>query len=266
MIKEYFNGNDFILENENYLNTNEYLAVFFFLNSKVLTTTNKINYIFKCENKDKKLLVLRKEPFNTLVFGDKECVAEMFSYLDKNSYYFEGVLGQDEVCEEIVSFYKEKGIIIEKEIGMDFMRTDKRCSVECKEIEIPKSGDEEEIFECLKRFVIDCGLNDEVKKEDIKSSLDNFRIIRCEGEIASIAKIAPSSSTSKRISCVYTRDEFRCLGLARKVVGSILNEIVDKGLIATLNVDQKNPISNHLYASLGFTKVFSQGIYIKKDV
>ena len=27
------------------------------------------------------------------------------------------------------------------------------------------------------------------------------------------------------------------------------------------NVDQLNPISNHIYASLGFKKVFSQGVY-----
>ena len=36
--------------------------------------------------------------------------------------------------------------------------------------------------------------------------------------------------------------------------------------VATLNVDKKNPISNHLYASLGFKKLFSQGVYhIIKD-
>ena len=80
-----------------------------------------------------------------------------------------------------------------------------------------------------------------------------------------MAKIAPSSSTSKKISDVYTRDEFRSLGLARKVVGSVLNEIVDKGMIATLNVDQKNPITNHLYSSLGFKKLFSQSVYVKKQ-
>ena len=31
MIKKYLNGNDFILENDEFLNENEYLAVFFSL-------------------------------------------------------------------------------------------------------------------------------------------------------------------------------------------------------------------------------------------
>ena len=46
MIKKYLNGNDFILENDEFLNENEYLAVFFRLNSKTLDSTNKNNYIF----------------------------------------------------------------------------------------------------------------------------------------------------------------------------------------------------------------------------
>ena len=32
---------------------------------------------------------------------------------------------------------------------------------------------------------------------------------------------------------------------------------------ATLNVDEKNPISYHLYTSLGFKRMFSQAIYLK---
>ena len=30
---------------------------------------------------------------------------------------------------------------------------------------------------------------------------------------------------------------------------------------AVLNVDRKNPVSNHLYTSLGFKKIFSQGVF-----
>ena len=265
MIKKYLNGNDFILENDEFLNENEYLAVFFRLNSKILDSTNKNNYILKCENENKKLLVLRKEPYNTLVFGNKECVKEIFTFINEEGYYFEGVLGINEILEEIASFYKEIGINFEQEIGMDFMTCEKRCQVNCNEIEIPNENDSDELFYCVQRFIIDCGLNDVITLDALKATISDFRIIRREGKIASMAKIAPSSSTSKKISDVYTRDEFRSLGLARKVVGSVLNEIVDKGLIATLNVDQKNPITNHLYSSLGFKKLFSQSVYVKKQ-
>ena len=40
-------------------------------------------------------------------------------------------------------------------------------------------------------------------------------------------------------------------------------EIIEKGFIATLNVDKNNPISYHIYESIGFKKVFTQGIYKK---
>ena len=85
--------------------------------------------------------------------------------------------------------------------------------------------------------------------------------MRKDGKIASFAKIHEWSDADTKISTVYTRDEFRNQGCGRAVVGSVVNEIIDSGRIAALNVDQKNPISNHLYSSLGFRKIFSQGVY-----
>ncbi|MCR5564764.1 MAG: GNAT family N-acetyltransferase, partial [Gammaproteobacteria bacterium] len=79
------------------------------------------------------------------------------------------------------------------------------------------------------------------------------------------AKLSQYPDASYKIAFVYTRDEYRGKGYARKVVNSVKNEILDKGFVATLNVDQKNPISNHLYESLGFKKVFSQGVYVPKN-
>jgi len=40
-------------------------------------------------------------------------------------------------------------------------------------------------------------------------------------------------------------------------------DFIDMGFIATLNVDINNPISYHLYSSIGFKKLFTQGIYKK---
>ena len=79
-----------------------------------------------------------------------------------------------------------------------------------------------------------------------------------------ISRKSPESDQSTRISMVYTRPEYRNQGLGRKVVNYLKNEILNEGKIATLNVDQANPISNHLYKSLGFKKVFSRGIFLPK--
>ena len=78
-----------------------------------------------------------------------------------------------------------------------------------------------------------------------------------------MARIAPATQDDLRLVLVYTRDEYRGRGYARKGVNSAKNEILAAGKRVTLNVDRKNPISNHLYSSLGFKRVFSQGEYRK---
>ena len=64
---------------------------------------------------------------------------------------------------------------------------------------------------------------------------------------------------SMRITNVYTRGIYRGKGYARKVVNTIKNEILAAGKTATLNVDRRNPVTNHLYRALGFKPVFAQG-------
>ena len=78
-----------------------------------------------------------------------------------------------------------------------------------------------------------------------------------------MASLSPGTDADMRIGYVYTPNAYRGRGYARKVVNSLKNEILASGKIATLNVDRKNPISNHLYSSLGFKRVFSQGEYRK---
>ena len=90
---------------------------------------------------------------------------------------------------------------------------------------------------------------------------DTYRVLRRDGRIASVAKVHDWTDTDSKITTVYTRDEYRNRGLARIVVGNALNEIIDSGKTAVLNVDRKNPISYHLYSSLGFRRIFSQGVF-----
>lgn len=67
------------------------------------------------------------------------------------------------------------------------------------------------------------------------------------------------TQTDIKITNVYTRDAYRGKGCARKVVNTMKNEILAAGKTATLNVDRNNPITCHLYTSLGFKRIFSQG-------
>ena len=147
---------------------------------------------------------------------------------------------------------------------MDFMEAKDYTEESSKDIVTLNEDDVDELYELLVRFIKDCGLNDPIIKEKIYPRIHLYRAIIENGHIISFAQLSKYTDTSYKIAFVYTKDEYRGKGYARKVVNSVKNEILDMGFIATLNVDKKNPISNHLYQSLGFKKVFSQGVYIPK--
>lgn len=125
--------------------------------------------------------------------------------------------------------------------------------------------DLDEIFACLERFIADCWLLDRPDREHTRKTIGAFRVTRENGRIVSMAKLSPSTGADVKLTAVYARDEARGKGCARKVVNAAKNEILSMGKVATLNVDQHNPASNHLYASLGFRRVFSQGEYRRAD-
>ena len=167
-----------------------------------------------------------------------------------------------ELGDKLMECFNKHNYQFELSIGMDFMEAKEKVDISSDEIEKPTMADIDELFELVNIFVKDCGLSDKPNNEFVIKHLDEFRIIRKDGLIVSMAKSRESTKTNKNISCVFTRKEYRGQGLAKKVVGTILNEIIDAGYYASLNVDKKNPISNHVYYSLGFRKIFSQGIYV----
>ena len=138
-------------------------------------------------------------------------------------------------------------------------KTGEKRAPSAPEVEPAREDDLDEIFDCAQRFVADCGLLDKPEKESFRKVLDSIRVIRADGKIVSMARIAPATGDDLRLALVYTRDEYRGKGYARKVVNSAKNEILASGKRVTLNVDRKNPVSYHLYLSLGFERMFSQG-------
>lgn len=264
MIIEYKNGKEFINDNLDILNNSRYQANLFFANGNTLMQTDENNFALKCIQDDKFLLILRLVPRNTLIYGDEICVREMMRYISDrgyniNNYLSESTLGNT-IKEVLTNDYNFQYY---KALEMDFMESRKIAESSSDDVEKAKYTDIDEIFECMKKFIIDVGIIDEVKREKIENNISLYRIIRKDNKIVSFAKFKETSDDTMNISDVYTRPEYRGRKLAKKVVNAIKNEIIEKGKIATLNVDQKNPISNHVYQSLGFKKVFSQTEYRK---
>ena len=267
MITNYPNGEALIKDNKEFLDENKYMSTFFYLDAPFLKESNKKNYALKVSSDNKKLLVIKVEPYYVLLYGSKDLLKDLLIYLKENDLDINGFYVPMDIGEEILKLSnKALGKEFCRLIGMDFMECKEVTEPSSSEVEIPSEKDATELLECYINFVKDCGLNDVTTMEHILNRLPNLRVLRRDGKIVSFCGKSPDSDNSLRISAVYTRPEYRGQGLARKVVNYVKNEILEEGKVATLNVDQANPISNHLYSSLGFKKVHSSGIYLPKQI
>lgn len=259
MIKEYRNGLDFIKENSAFLDENKYMSILFYIDAKVLNEVNNKNYCLKAENNNYQLLAIKVEPYNLCLYGDKECLEELLLFIENSNYELDGIMCPTIIGQKLLEVRNNYF----QEIGMDFMEASKYIKPSSKKVIKATYEDIDTIYNYFECFLKECGLHDKPNKDNIIKNIDRFRIIKEDGIIVSMAACSMENSESCRITHVYTNPSYRNRGYAKEVVNYIKNEILDKGLIATLNVDQKNPISNHVYASLGFKKVFSQGVYSK---
>lgn len=256
MIKEYINGQEFIKENSDFLDINKYMSTFFYMDAKLLNDVNKDNYVFRVVENQNKLLALKVEPYDLMLYGNKECTYTLFKYLKDNNYSFNKVLCSIDIGDELIKNHNFK-----IKIGMDFMEATTISEKSCNGVGIPSLDDVDELVKYMNDFLNECGIDNKVIKDDIIKIIKKFRVIKIDNDIVSFAKMSEAIDGAVRISYVYTNPKYRGLGYARKVVNNIKNEIIENGYLATLNVDRANPISNHIYSSLGFKKVFSQGEY-----
>lgn len=256
MIKRYDDGKTFIIDNFTFLDENKYLSVFFYFDAELLIKTDSNNYAIKVEEDNKKLLALKVEPYNLLLYGDKECLKELLNYLNENKLNYDNIMCACDIGDCLLEDNK-----YELFLGMDFMAAHEYTEETSTNVISANIDDLDEIFACVNYFIKDCHLADIPNIDKIRNNINNYRIIKENNMIISMASYSNDTDISYRITNVYTRPEYRGMGYGRKVVNAIKNEILDKGMIATLNVDKKNSISNHLYNKLGFKKVFSQGVY-----
>ena len=265
MIKEYANGNDFYEENREFLLSDKYSEPFFRFDSPLLTQTGKDQYALGASEGDSMLLALLVDPYNIQLSGDASLAEELVGFLTANGYRIKDYQCSLELGEKLMECFKREGYVFNLKLGMDFMEAKEKTSEPSEPVEFATDDDVDELYEIICNFIRDCGLNDIARKERIREKLDTYRVLRRDGRIASVAKVHDWTDTDSKITTVYTRDEYRNRGLARIVVGNALNEIIDSGKTAVLNVDRKNPISYHLYSSLGFRRIFSQGVFELKS-
>ena len=243
MIRRYDSGAAFLAENQAFLDTKPQISAFMALDAPLLEKTDKINYAARCEKDGKTLLAMKVEPYHLQLFGDADCAGELLDFLVRGGYEIQNYLSEktlgDAAAREMEARF---GIRYEEALAMAFMEARTLTEPSSPEVEAANEDDLDEI-------------------EAMRRNIGGFRVIRADGKIVSVGKAVRDIGESMRITNVYTREAYRGKGYARKVVNTIKNEILTAGKTAALNVDRRNPVTNHLYRALGFEPIFAQGEY-----
>ena len=267
MITMYQTGSALLAENRPLLDTQPDLSAFFRLDAPLLTHTDTVNYALRCECSGETLLVLKVEPYNLLLFGSEKCVPELLAFLFDNGHEIKNYLCEAALGAAVQTCMRTRYAVSYNEaLSMDFMEANTFTEPSAPEVMAATESDVDEILECLTHFITDCGLLDSPgDRTQLQKQVTSFRVIKTDGRIVSMAQLARETAKDCCIVAVYTRNEYRGKGYARKVVNTVKNEILASGRRATLNVDRRNPVSCHLYTSLGFRRVFSQSEFRRID-
>ncbi|MBQ0134827.1 MAG: GNAT family N-acetyltransferase [Clostridiales bacterium] len=262
MIRFYENPADMLEEHKAVLDAFPLRSGFFYLDAPAMGKTDKRNYAAAVTEGSRTLLCLKPVPYNMMLLGSKELLGELIESLLGGGYEIGSVLCDEETGAAFCACMSAAGQPEYYEaLAMDYMECGVLTAPTDEETEPACAEDIYELHDCLVRFAKDCGLEEDMgKPEDIRDYA-NFRVIRRDGHIVSMARRGKDTDTCMRISAVYTRDAWRGQGLAEKTVNAVKNDILASGYRASLNVDQRNPVTNYLYRKLGFERIFAQGQY-----
>jgi hypothetical protein len=76
-----------------------------------------------------------------------------------------------------------------------------------------------------------------------------------DGQPVSMAGFSGQTITGIRVNAVFTPPELRGRGYATACVGHLTRNLLDRYRFCFLFTDQANPVSNHVYAKIGYRPV-----------
>lgn len=256
MYKKYESGLDFIEENLDILNANPLSTCFFKGNAQNIKGFGENHYIFKFIDGEKYLFLLCLKPWNLLLHGSASLCEEAAKIVAEHKFSFDGVLAELDLANAFLESYEKYcGGSHKVSLSMEIMYADSVKDEDTSTIERCTKNDIEEVVDLAVAFVAEAVHEKKTKeeiKDKIKDSICDFYCIRESGKIVSLGRLTRAEDQMASLSYVYTLPEFRVRGLSRKVVTYITQKILDEGKIPYLFVDQENPITNHLYSTIGY--------------
>ena len=256
MYKLYKTGKEFLEENLEILRHDPLGTLFFESNAMMIPQCNDSNYAVRVEVDGEELISIRVYGFPLVLYGSTRCVAELARVVAENKLQFEKVIGYYDLLDEFLTSYEQiVGGSHKVNLSMDIMYCDEIAPCDTSGVERATGKDVEEITTLVVEF-----LNEALGKnatwggnfDKISQEIEFYALFRVNGEIVSIGVCKDSGTGLRRISNVYTKPQYRNMGYSRKVVTYLTEQAIRGGNLPCLHVDKNNPVSNHLYQTIGY--------------
>ena len=254
MYKIYATGQEFLDENLNIIRNDPLGTTFMEGNANMISTCNESNYALRIEHHGELLIAIRVENLPFVIYGSELCAAELAKVVAENKLQFGKVIGYYDVLDAFLTAYESHlGGTHKVNLSMDVMYCEKVNPCDIIGVEQATEKDTDEIARLVECFTSEAvGEQPEFSKvlDKVSKQINSYAVFKIDGVIVSMGMCYHDGSL-RRISNVYTLPEYRNRGYSKKVV-TYLTEQALKGGIPCLHVDQHNPVSNHLYQSIGY--------------
>lgn len=259
MYKVYKTGQEFLDENLDIIRNDPLGATFFEANANMIPHCDDGNYALRVEVDGELLLAIHVGKYPMVLYGSKLCVDELAEAVTKHKLSFGKTIGDLELSTAFLTAYERRvggSHKVSKSMDVMYCKQVKRCDT--TGVEQATEREIDGIVQLAVDFTLEV-LNERPNQielfDKVSSQLKNFAFIREHGEIVSVAESIDEGNGLCRISYVYTKPTYRNKGYSRKIVTFLTQRANDAGNFVYLHVDKNNPISNHLYLSIGYAYV-----------
>lgn len=256
MYKLYNTGKEFLDDNLSLIRSDQLGTIFFEGNARMIGKCDRNNYAARVEVAGEVLISIRVDGYPLVLYGSERCVRELAQIVADNKLQFDKVIGYYDLVDEFLTDYEQLvGGSHSVNLSMDVMYCDEVVPCDTREVERATAKDAEEIARLYAAFLVEAMGENATWGEkigNISQEIDLYALLRVDGEIVSIALCKDSGCGLVRVSNVYTKPQHRNKGYSRKVVTYLTQQALQSGCLPCLHVDQHNPVSNHLYQTIGY--------------
>ncbi len=275
MEKIYKNGEEFLIDNETFLKENDLITTLLTNNAKMnLETKPSVGCLFfKISNDEYTLLFGNYHPYDMLVVGsyNDSIIKEAVDFIERHNLMIYGIQAECNLAYKLLTkLIEQKNLTFSTSFKMAIMAKDEMIEVNNTYPFIRMTNEHyNDLFDLWRSFSYEI-FNTLPLEEDTKLRVENiinseaYGIIK-DHKVVSLVVLARDLETTISISNVITLKEYRNQGFAKALVNYASNLIVSKGKKAVLYVDRNNPISNHVYSSIGFKYIINVDSYKLHD-